>query len=318
VEIDVIVPTGRAAPPQASAQSRSSRWPDTSTFIRVTDHQGPWGREVTMRVRRWLALGAVALVSVGMMTAAGARPQSAASAGTTQPTTVARSWTQQSCFQSGSGATFYRPCVSTHGNVMSLQAPSGTEHIYVGTPIEGYGICSDSGYLYDAGFNEAGFGAQTINQPNGANTFPLSIVRSGGGWRLTQTFARDAVQREFNITMALKNTGASPKTNVTIARFADIDADGITEPNYFDSSADAVWGRYTRNVALQAVSLATTHFVAIETFDELASLGLASGSCNIPNNAGPVTGDFAGVAYYTFGSIAAGVTKTVKFTYRIM
>ena len=268
-----------------------------------------------MRVRRWLALGAVALVSVGAMTAAVARPQSTAAS--TQPTTVARSQTQQSCFQSGSGATFYRPCVSIHGNVFSIQAPSGVEHVNAGYPIEGYGICSDSGYVYDAGLTENGFGAQTISQPNGPNSLPLSIVRSGGGWRLTQTYALDKLQRKIDVTMAVKNTTGSAMTNVTIARFVDQDADGVNTPNYFDASADAVWGRYTRSVALQAVSLATTHFVAIESFGELSG-GLANGNCTIPNTSGPVTGDYSGVAYYTFSSIAAGVTKTVKFTYRIM
>jgi len=264
-----------------------------------------------MRVRTWLAMGAAALVSLGVMTSAGAGPQSIQ-----QRTAVARSLTQQSCFQSGSGATFYRPCVSTHGNVYSIQAPSGAEHVNIGTPIEGYGICYDGGYVYDAAFQENGFGAQTISQPNGPNTFPLSIARSGGGFRVTQTYARDATQREFNITMTVKNTTTSSKTNVLVNRFFDGDVDG-NFTNTYDASLDAVWGRDVHSLALQAVSLATTHFVSIEGISELGA-GLAGGVCNIPNNAGPVVGDYAGVVTYSFPSIAAGVTKTVKFTYRVM
>jgi len=246
------------------------------------------------------------------MTVAGARPQ-----GQQQPTVTSRSLTQQSCFQSGSGATFFRPCVSIHGNLYSLQAPSGSEHINAGTVIEGYGICSNLGYVYDAGYREAGFGAQTVTQPSGANTFPLSIARTGGGFRVTQTYARDATQREFNITMAVRNTTSSSITSVKVVRFFDGDIDFDNFNNVYDHSADAVWGRNVHGVELQAVSLATSHAVAIESFTELND-NLAGGLCNIPTNAGPVSGDYAGAVYYNFGSIAAGATKTVKFTYRIL
>jgi len=265
-----------------------------------------------MKVRSWLAITAVVLVSLGAMTVAGAGPQDQQ-----QGTTVGRSVTQQSCFQSGSGATFFRPCVSIHGNVFSLQAPSGFEHINIGNDIEGYAICSSLGTVYDAATQEAGFGAQTITQPGGANTLPLSIARTGGGFRLTQTYARDTVQREFNITMAVKNVTASTITNVKVVRFFDGDVDNDVF-NIYDNSVDGVWGRDLRSLALQSVSLGTAHTVAIESFGQLIS-GVAGGVCNIPTNPGPTSdADWAGVAYYSFPSIAAGATKTVKFTYRIM
>lgn len=265
-----------------------------------------------MKHRNWLAIAAVVLVSLGAMTVAGARTQDRQ-----QRTTVGRSVVQQSCFQSGSGATFFRPCVSIHGNVFSLQAPSGVEHINIGGDIEGYGICSNLGYVYDAAAGEAGFGGQTITQPNGANTLPLSIARTGGGFRVTQTYARDTVQREFNITMAVKNVTASPITNVKIVRFFDGDVDN-SFTNVYDSSLDGVWGRNVRGLALQSVSLATSHTVAIESYSQLVA-GVAGGVCNIPTNPGPTAAsDWAGVAYYSFSSIAAGATKTVKFTYRII
>jgi len=267
-----------------------------------------------MKVRGWLATAAVVVVSLGVMTVAGARPQSGATQ--QQTTTVARSLTQQSCFQSGSGATFYRPCVSTHGNIYSIQAPSGVEHVSVGTVIEGYGICYDGGYVYDAGQFESGFGAQTISQPNGPNSLPLSIARTGGGFRVTQTYALDKLQRKIDVTMAVKNTTASAKTNVLINRFFDGDVDA-NFTNTYDASLDAVWGRSVHALALQAITLAPTHFVSIEYEGDL-EFGLAGGNCSITNNAGPIVGDYAGVATYSFPSIAANTTKTVKFTYRIM
>ncbi len=270
-----------------------------------------------MKVRGWMATTAVVAVSLGVMTVAGARPQSGA-AQQQQTTTVARSLTQRSCFQSGSGATFYRPCVSTHGNIYSIQAPSGVEHVNNGTVIEGYGICADSGYVYDAGFAESGFGAQTITQPNGANSLPLTIVRTGGPFRLTQTYALDKLQRKIDVTMAVRNSSSVSQTNVIIARFFDGDLDNTTGNDIYDKSLDAVWGRELHALALQAITLAPSHDVAIESFSQL-SFGLAGGVCSIPDNAGPTApSDWAGVASYYFPSIAAGTTKTVKFTYRIM
>jgi hypothetical protein len=260
-----------------------------------------------MRRRNWLAMAAVLAVSLGAMTVAGARPQAG-----TKPT-AARLSTIQSCFQSGSGATFYRPCVTTGGNV-SIEAPSGVQHI---GGLEGYGLCSNTGYVYDAKIPGSGFGAPTISQPNGPNTFPLSIARSGGGWRVTQTFARDATQREFNITFAVKNTTASAKTSVEFIRFFDGDIDGDFADDTYDRSLDAVWGRDVHGVALQAVSLATTHFAEIQAFTSLSN-GLAAGVCSTTPVAGPVVGDYSGAVRYTFSSIAAGATKTVKFTYRVI
>jgi hypothetical protein len=272
-------------------------------------------KEGSMRGRTWLLMGMVLAVVVTGLVSAGAGASGRVAAGT-QPATTNRSVTPQSCFSSGSGATGYRVCVSTHGNVYSIQAPIGNEHVNVGTVLEGYGICSNTGYVYDSGSYEGGFGAQTISQPGGPNTFPLSIARSGGGFRVTQTYARDATQRELNITFAVRNTTASSKTNVYINRFFDGDLDNNTS-NVYDASLDAVWGRNVHGLALQAVALAQTHYVQIETFSELLG-NLATGTCNIPNTAGPVTGDYSGVVSYYFPSIAAGATKTVKFTYRII
>ena len=156
-----------------------------------------------------------------------------------------------------------------------------------------------------------------MNAGVSARTFPLSIVRSGGGWRVTQTFARDATQREFNITFAVKNTTASAKTSVEFIRFFDGDIDIDFTDDTYDRSQDAVWGRDIHGVALQAVSLATSHVSEIESFSSLSS-GLATGTCSHTPVVGPVVGDYSGVMTYTFSSVAAGATKTVKFTYRVI
>jgi hypothetical protein len=53
--------------------------------------------------------------------------------------------------------------------------------------------------------DESGFGAAIINQPNGANTFPLTITpdTTDGFFRLQQTFSRDAAEKDVTITMKL-------------------------------------------------------------------------------------------------------------------
>ncbi len=77
-----------------------------------------------------------------------------------------------------------------------------------------------------------------------------------------------------------------------------------------------MWGRDIHGLALQAVSLATTHFAEIQSYGSLGS-GLAGGTCSTTPVAGPVVGDYTGAVRYTFSSVAAGTTKTVKFTYRV-
>ena len=210
--------------------------------------------------------------------------------------------------------------MSVHGNVYSIQAPSGVEHVNVGTPIEGYGICSNTGYVVRRRFAaRPGFGAQTITPAERSQHLPAHD-RALRWWvqAHADVRARHQLQRELNVTMAVKNTTALVEDERDIARFFDGDIDG-------DPSTTSTTSRWTRcgvatstRLALQAISLAPSHDVAIETFGQLTG-GLAGGVCSIPDNPGPTaSSDWAGVASYYFPSIAAGATKTVKFTYRIM
>jgi hypothetical protein len=116
-----------------------------------------------------------------------------------------------SCFSthtSGSGTTFVKVCFSNHGNLVQFESPAGFEHIRVGSFGEGYVVCSGTtAHGFDAGSTEAGFGAPTISQPNGANTFPLTITRTttNGVFQLRQTFAWDTTEKDVTITMTLTN-----------------------------------------------------------------------------------------------------------------
>jgi hypothetical protein len=121
---------------------------------------------------------------------------------------------------SGSGATFFRFCISNHGNLLTFEAPLGNDHIAA----EGYALCHANATTvdgYDTGGSEAGCGAPTITQPNGANTLPLSITRSCGCLRLKQDFARDTPERDVTITMTVTNICTATLQNVYVSRYFD-------------------------------------------------------------------------------------------------
>jgi hypothetical protein len=103
----------------------------------------------------------------------------------TKPAPIKDASTCFASYTAGSGPTFLSFCVTNTGNIMQLQSPAGVYHI----SSEGYAVCSsyDPSNLaplpvaYDAAYFESDWGAPTITQPNGPNTFPLTIVRSSTG-----------------------------------------------------------------------------------------------------------------------------------------
>src|SRR5215472_1883892 len=92
-----------------------------------------------------------------------------------------------STYTAGAGVKSLSFCITSTGNIMQLQNPAG--YYYISS--EGYALCSsydpsDTAPLpvaYDAAYFESDWGSPTITQPNGPNTFPLTIVRvSTGGF----------------------------------------------------------------------------------------------------------------------------------------
>src|SRR5690348_4566906 len=82
------------------------------------------------------------------------------------------------CFSAtstGAGATLFNECLSKDGNIVLYESPAGRSHM---TSLqEGYVLCAggDQASYYDAGTSESGWGPATTTQPNGPNTFPLTI-----------------------------------------------------------------------------------------------------------------------------------------------
>lgn len=151
----------------------------------------------------------------------------------------------QSTFTSGSGQTYLSFCVTQNGNLGTFYSPSNYRQLYPGA--EGYAICdwTNNNYSYrDFGlYGDSGnWLNSTIVQPNGPNTFPLTIKRttSDGIWTLTQVFSRSTTTPSVKITMTLRNNSGVGRS-AYFERFADIDAWGISF-NEFDGATASVWG----------------------------------------------------------------------------
>jgi hypothetical protein len=150
----------------------------------------------------------------------------------------------QSTFTSGSGISYMSFCTTQNGNVAKFESPSKFNQLYQGG--EGYGVCDmtngNVGYYDWGAYGDSGWQGATITQPNGPNTFPLTITRTttDGVFTLKQAFNRNPSFPSAKITMTLKNNSATSR-NVLLARLADIDADG-NSVDYFDSDRYGAWG----------------------------------------------------------------------------
>ena len=153
-----------------------------------------------------------------------------------------------STYTSGSGPTLFQWCVTSNGNVVSLQSPDGEEHLLLNAS-EGYQVCDFSALVaytdYAAAADTGNWKASVVTQPHGANTFPLTIKRTtnDGKYTLTQKFSQVPADLTIKIATTLKNnTTGSPF--IYVYRYADlaIDGGGNSSIDWFDQSANAAWG----------------------------------------------------------------------------
>jgi len=185
-------------------------------------------------------------------------------------------------FTSGSGATAFNFCVTQNGNILSLESPAGAEHIRVGVFMEGYTICDHTlGLRYwDLGaFSPNGdFQAPIIVQPNGPNTFPLTITRTTWDfiYTLKQTFSRNVQDRSVLVTMALTNNDITFTGNRSVSfwRAADFDMDGnifnwgaATKDSAFAWNNVAALSPGGHGGALTSLSLAVPHSAGVVPFN---------------------------------------------------
>lgn len=252
-------------------------------------------------MRKLLLIGvAVALVVAG--------------AGSYQVRPAAADTDQRKCFQSGAGAAFTKICISTHGNISKFESPATKEHIAQGGIAEGYAICSNGGstvHGYDAGFTESSWGASSFNA-----TGPVVIRKTAdGAFEIKQTYGFNGPEGEMRITMAVKNTSGSAKSNVVLSRYFDGDVDGtFTERGAISSASVFEWlEKPGHGLNLTSLSFGTKHDPFVETIGDFASTLAGCNPMAQTTPAGPA--DLTGRLNYYLGNIAAGATKTVVYRY---
>ena len=223
----------------------------------------------------------------------------------------------QSTFTSGSGFAYMKFCTTQNGNVAKFESPSTFDQLHQGG--EGYGVCdltnNSNVRYYDWGvYGDSGWQAATITQPNGPNTFPLTITRSTSDdvWTLKQVFSRNTATPAVNVSMTLTNNSTVTR-QVNLSRFADVEADGQSV-NWFDATGTAAFGHYVFGLMMRHISIAGMvlggYIVPPSTTDP----------CNINLvNGAPYKGDAATLLLWTFyagNSIAPGKSKTAVLEYR--
>jgi len=223
----------------------------------------------------------------------------------------------QSTFTSGNALSYMKFCATQNGNLAKFESPSTFNQLHQGG--EGYGVCDTTngnvGY-YDWGvYGDSGnWQGATITQPNGPNTFPLTVTRTtaDGNWTLKQVFSRNTATPAVKIAMTLTNKSAATR-QVNLSRFADVDADGQSV-NWFDTTGTSAFGRNVFGLMMRNL-----------TIDGMILGGylVPSGTTNPCNltliNGLPYRGDAATLLGWTFyggNSIAPGKSKTVVLEYR--
>jgi hypothetical protein len=211
-------------------------------------------------------------------------------------------------FSSGAGASLMSWCVSSHGNLSHFQSPAGFEHIFSGTVLEGYVICSGTSVLaHDIGFAEFNFspGVAVLAGPT-ASGITLRRFTADGAWQLDQKFSRDNKENDVSILMTLKRLGTGV-ADVRLARIFDPDVDNTFSVEE-DRSDRGVWARVSRAVTLTNI----TYTQAVDT----AYQSSFSAACSPASLAVPRFGDDAAVVTARLGVLGTGNNKKTTFVYR--
>jgi len=229
----------------------------------------------------------------------------------TQNSAPAAPYACLSTYTSGSGQTYLSFCVTQNGNLANFYSPSGYHQLYANA--EGYAVCDyDYNYsYYDWGqYGDSGnWQNATISQPNGANTFPLTIKRttSDGNWTLTQAFSRNANTPSVTVKMTLRNSSAVART-AYFMRFADIDADNRTT-NEFEGGMASIWGYQSGSTGLM-MRESWTYSMGTWVLSSLPG-----NPCSLQHEGIPYLGDAKGMATW-FHGLAANSSMTVSVEYR--
>ena len=220
------------------------------------------------------------------------------------------------CITSGSASlgTYFRTCTSSFGSVTQVTGQSGG---LTNMGSEGYAICAGTTRAVESGGGDVGFNDPTTSTPS-------SNVRTttDGRFRLTQSFLRDALEKEIVITMTIRNQTAAHIPNVYVARFFDGDIGGTPAGDKFAATRRSVFAHQdyaNEGLALSSLTFNFSVQTDIVSFNDHTPL---SDGCFTGNAVYPVTptgpGDWVGWVTYYLGTINAGASKIVKFVYRVL
>lgn len=233
------------------------------------------------------------------------------------PTSPDATITCSSTYTSGFEDSFFQWCLTGNGNIAQWKAP--VEHIRVGSVLEGYQVCDvtpNVAYFDYAQFESGNWKTAILMQPNGPNTFPVTVKRTtaDGNFTLTQKFAQDIAKRIVTITMIIKNN-TTVHHEVNVYRFADLDIGGALT-NTFDNGVDSAWG-YDPGTFGVSLLLQSNEFSNAAGTYKLSDFG-ALPACSSPRDAdGPVAEDGA-IWVFARVPLDAKASATVIFNYRAM
>jgi hypothetical protein len=160
--------------------------------------------------------------------------------------------------------------------------------------------------------------AAAAGTPEGTNVRKTA----DGRYTLTQSFVRDATERQLIISMTLKNNGPGPVTKVWLQRSADINAGGSTAFDVFLRSRDSVAavngvGQAT-GMVMSVLTPEVSHSTFVLRYSDFDSYSVHDCYLSSPDpipNPTPL-GDYVGTILFYLGDLAAGHAKTAKIVYR--
>ena len=240
---------------------------------------------------------------------------------------------------SGSNATpestdlFYvypgRPRVwlSSHGNVLRFEGPTGYDHVGVGNLSEGYVLCYSGRRAWDTGESESGFGPSVASCSG--NRCTVTRNTSDGWFRLRQVISKVDVERSLTVEMTLTKIGGPVQTGVILRRQVDLDVDtggslgsGNFENWFGATERESVWAwNAANNTANEGHAVMLRQVIRRPgnvPYSSKVTSAILDNSCSPSNLAanGPVRGDYGATIQYNVGNMGQGQTFVGRVQYQ--
>jgi hypothetical protein len=199
-------------------------------------------------------------------------------------------------------------CLSESGNLMSLQSPSGFEHIRIGAFVEGYMLCTPTGNYSDYGFPSGTWSSPVLISSSSKGATIDRFAGAGNLYKLSQKWSADKTETDLTVQMTVTNNTVA--STISLVRHVDTDVDNNTS-NTFDRSVFGGWARLSHAVTLSTI----TPSGAITAIDGVTG----PTACPIGDvGALPASGVDRGISIqHNLGNLGTGKKKIVKDVYRV-